>query len=172
MWLYTKTKVAGHRRLQFQSLDEVLAEAEHLATVSTRQLGHWTLGQILVHLAAAYEKSLDGYDYRPGWPLRLLLRLVGPLGKQWVLRRGMPAGVRPPARIFQEIAPPDDATTEEGLRAFRAAIHRLQTEVRDEAKMFHIFTRDELDQFHMRHAELHLGYIVPIDESQSSPAGL
>ena len=67
------------RRLHFQSLDEVLAEAEHLAVIPTRRLGNWTLGQNLMHLAKVYEKSIDGTDYRPGWFVRSLATLIVPV---------------------------------------------------------------------------------------------
>jgi len=151
------------RQLRFQSLDEVLAEAEHLAVIPTRQLGNWTLGQNLMHLAKVYEKSIDGTDYRPGWFVRSLAPFIVPFWKWWVLRHGLPAGIRPPAFMFREVAPPNEVSTEDGLQAFRRAISRLKSEShRDHQQCFHLFTRDEWDRFHIRHAELHLSFIVPI----------
>lgn len=160
-----------HRRqLHFQSLDEVLAEAEHLAVIPTRRLGHWTLGQNLMHLAMVYEKSIDGTVYRPGWFVRSLARFVVPFWKWWVLRHGLPEGIRPPAFMFREVAPPNEVNTEDGLQAFRRAIGRLNSEShRDREQCFHLFTREEWDRFHIRHAELHLGFIVPIVDSAQFP---
>lgn len=37
-------RVTGRRQLRFESLDAVLADAEYLASVPTRQLGNWSLG--------------------------------------------------------------------------------------------------------------------------------
>lgn len=126
------SKVIGRRCLRFESLDAVLADAEQLAAVESKQLGNWTLGQILMH---------------------------------WALRRGIPAGIRPPAFMFKEVAPPDQLTKEEGLKAFRRAVNRLKTEShRDWEQCFGVFTREEWDRFHMRYAELHLSYIVPVIE--------
>lgn len=160
----TKPTDRTHRRtLRFQSLDEVLAEAEQLAAIPTRGLGKWTLGQVLSHLALVYEKSIDGTTYRPGWLMRLLAKVViGPLFLRRVLRKGMGAGIRPPAVMFKEIAPPDNVSTEEGLQALRRAVGRLKSESkRDFEQCFHLFTREEWDLFHVRHAELHLSFIVP-----------
>ena len=123
-----------------------------------------------MHLAKVYEKSIDGTDYRPGWFVRRLATLLMPLWKRWALQRGIPAGIRPPAFMFKEVAPPERVTTEEGLLAFRRAIGRLKSESqRDWEQCFHSFTRDEWDRFHMRHAELHLSYCVPVLESQLTP---
>lgn len=160
----TKPTDRTHRRtLRFQSLDEVLAEAEQLAAIPTRGLGKWTLGQVLSHLALVYEKSIDGTTYRPGWLMRLLAKVViGPLFLRRVLRKGMGAGIHPPAVMFKEIAPPDNVSTEEGLQALHRAVGRLKSESnRDFEQCFHLFTREEWNLFHVRHAELHLSFIVP-----------
>jgi hypothetical protein len=163
------TKFTGRRQLWFKSLDEVLADAEELARGPTRQLGDWSLGQNLMHLAMVYEKSIDGTDFRPGWFLNAVGKLLIPLWKRWVLSRGLPAGVRPPAFMFREVAPPAEVSTEDGLRAFRRAIGRLQAEShRDWEQCFGVFTREEWDQFHMRHADLHLSFIVPVSAPDSS----
>jgi hypothetical protein len=164
-------KVTGRRRLRFESLDAVLADAEYLASVPTKQLGNWTLGQILMHLATVFEKSIDGTDYRPNWIARRAGRVFAPLWKRWVLRRGMPPGIRPPAFLFKEVAPPEQVTTGEGLRALRRSIGRLISESeRDWEQCFGVFNRDEWDQFHMRHAELHLSYCVPLADTRPSAA--
>ena len=60
------SKVSGRRRLHFGSLDEVLAEAERLAAGPYRKLGNWRLGEILMHLALAGNKSIDGTIERGG----------------------------------------------------------------------------------------------------------
>lgn len=165
------TKVTGRRHLRFESLDAILADAECLAGVPTKQLGNWSLGQILVHLATVFEKSIDGTEYKPNWLARRAGRLFAPLWKRWVLRWGMPAGIRPPAWIFKEVAPPERVSTADGLAALRRAIGRLKAEgERDWAQSFGVFTRDEWDRFHMRHAELHLSYTVPLGDPKVAPA--
>jgi len=162
-------RVTGRRQLRFESLDAVLADAEYLASVPTRQLGNWSLGQNFLHLATVFEKSIDGTAYRPGWFARPMGRLVMPLFKRWVLRRGMPVGIRPPAWLFKEVSPSEQVTIADGLQALRRAIGRLKTESeRDWEQCFYAFTREEWDRFHMRHAELHLSYCVPVANISSA----
>jgi hypothetical protein len=49
------------------------------------------------------------------------------------------------------------------MRHFRTAVRRLQTESqRDFEGGMHVFDRAEWDQFHLRHAEMHLGFVYPI----------
>ena len=164
-----KTPATQRRCLRFESLDDVLLDAENLAARPTRQLGNWSLGQNLMHLATVYEKSIDGTFFRPGWLLRVFAKVFMPLWKRWALSRGIPAGIRPPAFMFREVAPPDQVSTEDGLRAIRRAIGRLKAESqRDWEQCFHSFTRSEWDQFHMRHAELHLSFIVPEEITPTS----
>ena len=163
-------KRPARRRLHFASLDEALADAEYLAAHPTRQLGNWTLGQNLMHLATVYEKSIDGTAYRPGRFASGVAKFVVPIWKWWVLRNGLPSGIRPPAFMFKEVAPPDHVTTEEGLRVFRRAIGRLKEESdRDWEQCFGVFTREEWDQFHVRHAELHLSFIMHVEETEPGP---
>ena len=55
------SKVAGRREVAYESLDDVLMDAEKLvANSNTRMLGNWTLGQMLAHLAASLHLSIDG----------------------------------------------------------------------------------------------------------------
>src|SRR5262245_5437901 len=44
-------RVAGRQKLRFADLDEMLAYAERLVSGGSTQLGNWSLGQVLQHLA-------------------------------------------------------------------------------------------------------------------------
>ena len=171
------SKVAGRRRLHFESLDEVLAESERLTAGRYRRLGNWTLGQILMHLALAGDKSIDGTIAgrsglffksaegkmtRPRWFVRLPAKPFF-LVVKWYLRRwGPPPGIRPPACFWKEIAPitgGEGLTDEEGLAAFRRAVGRLKS---DNARDLEgLMTREMFDLYHLRHAEMHLSFIIP-----------
>jgi hypothetical protein len=48
----TKT-VTDRRKLRFETLDDLLADARQVATGEVTMLGNWTLAQILGHLAIA-----------------------------------------------------------------------------------------------------------------------
>ncbi len=67
--------------------------------------------------------------------------------------------------MFNEMAPEDRVSIAEGLFAFRRAIGRLKAESqRDFQQCFNLFTHEEWDQFHIRHAELHLSFIVSAED--------
>ena len=63
-------KTANHRRLRFESIDDVLAEIDRVVQADAesrlRTLGNWTPGQIMAHIAAWIEY---GYSDRRLWRL-------------------------------------------------------------------------------------------------------
>jgi hypothetical protein len=159
-----KTSRVARRRLRFNSLDELRAEVERLAAAPRVQtLGNWSLGQILQHLAATMEMSLSGSDYTPPWLVRVLAK---PL-KQRFLTKPMRAGFKLPRALAARLVAADSTTTAAGLAAFRQALDRLQTDShRERHNVFGELTRDEWDQLHLRHAELHLSFVAPEEASQ------
>jgi len=89
-----KTSVAGRRELHFTKLAESQVDADSLARGNVRQLGNWTLGTALAHLARTMKMSLDGAHFRPP----LTIRLFAPLIKKRLLRCPMSPGFKlPPA---------------------------------------------------------------------------
>ncbi len=153
-------KVTERRHLHFASLDDVLAEVDSLARVrELRTLGNWSAGQVFQHLAVAFTCSIDGFHFRLPAPVRFLFRLFL---KRTFLTKPMKPGFRLPARAAKQlVAPP--ISQEEGLHSLRQAIHRLQTEERRAINpVVGKLTREEWDQLHCRHAELHLSFLVPV----------
>jgi hypothetical protein len=153
----TKT-VQGRRELHFKSFDEVLADAERLVTSpNTNALGNWSLNQLLMHLALTIHLSIDGINVRAPW----YIRLVGFFIRGRILRRGMPAGFKLPRE--REIgAFPSAASTQEALETLRKAIARLKTEkMTARHPAFGKLSHEQWVQLHLRHAELHLSFIIP-----------
>jgi hypothetical protein len=150
-------KVAGRRQLHFDTLADNLSEVERLNQGQINTLGNWSGGQILKHLATVMNGSIDGAPMRFAWPLRVLGRML----KGRILRSGMTPGFQLKRQAAEVLVPP--ATSwEEGLAIFRQAIKRLQTETKREPSPFlGPMTREEWDQLHCRHAELHLSFLVP-----------
>jgi hypothetical protein len=149
--------VRGRRQLHFTSLDEVVADAEQLASSpTTRMLGNWPLGQLLAHLAMAMNRSIDGISFQAPWYLRLFGRLV----KRRVLKRGLTPGFKLP-KDREAGAYPRVTSSQEALTIFRQAVARMRNE---KATAIHPFfgrlTHEEWTQFHLRHAELHLSFAV------------
>lgn len=147
------------RPLVFASPEEVVAEAQRLAAAGRagrlRTLGNWTPGQIFGHLAQWVDWSFDGAPMKPPW----LMRLIGPLLKPLVLK-GLRQGVRlpgaPEGTYGTEVLP-----LEEGLARLERAMARLaaSTPAIPNA-VFGRMSRQEWLTLHLRHAALHLGYLV------------
>lgn len=153
-------KVTGRRELHFESLDDILHDAEHLASVETKELGNWSKGQIFKHLAIVKNLAIDGSTYRPPWFIRWIAKMM----KKRFLTKTMRPGFQLPKKAMPIFAPPDDVSTEEGLAALREAIARLKsTDERAPNMIFGKMTVDEYTQLHCRHSELHLSFIVPVD---------
>ncbi len=148
-------KVTDRRELRFESLDDVVQEAENLASLEIEQLGNWSLGQILVHLAAAMNCSIDGFPFKAPLPIRLIAPL---LFKKKFIYKAVPAGFQVPkgADDFS----PGNTSNDEGLEAIKQAVARLGSETkRSPNPGLGELTTDEWNNFHCRHAEMHLSFL-------------
>jgi uncharacterized protein DUF1569 len=154
-------KVAGRRILRFETVDQALEEAERLAAAERAsrltQLGNWTLGQALGHVAAWAEFGYTQFPLKTPLIIRLILRLQ----KKKFLYGQMPAGVRIPGvkggTLATELMP-----TDEGLARLRTVFERLKREVPTApSPVFGKLTHEESIAINLRHAELHLSFFVP-----------
>jgi hypothetical protein len=148
-------RVAGRRRLHFDSYEQVLDDVRALAGCPCRQLGNWTLGDICQHLAKTMDMSIDGSRAQFPW----LLRKIGPFFKKRFISRPMPAGFTAPkgANLL-----PDPGDNARGVAALERAVARMrQTPERSAHVLFGRMSREEWDQLHLRHCELHLSFLVP-----------
>jgi hypothetical protein len=150
--------VHGRRHLTFQSLDEVVADAEKLAvSPNTKMLGNWPLGQLLMHLTTTINHSIDGISFTGPW----YIRLIAPLFKKRFLTKPMPVGFNLP----KEAEPgffPAASSLQEAFEQLRTAVARTHNERMTAThpvlgKMKH----EEWQQLHLRHSELHLSFAVP-----------
>jgi hypothetical protein len=157
-------KVAGRRQLRFNSLDDILADVDRLARArEIQRLGNCSPGQVLQHLAAAFNKSIDGYENPVPAVLRVVLRL---LMKRKFLTEPLSAGFRLPAKAQQEMwsDSSNPSSVSEGADAIRRSVGRLQAEThRAPHPVVGPLTVDEWNQFHCRHAEMHLSFLVPVE---------
>lgn len=155
----TKT-VTGRRDLHYDSLEEVLADAERLAAGNVTLVGNWSLRKIFGHLARTITFSLDGFPFTAPWLMRFLSKRFF---KKRFLTKSIPSGFQIPKKNRTDFIPDGDET-ETGLSELRSAIARFQSATN---RVPHPFlgelTLGEWQQFHCRHAELHMSFAVPQD---------
>ena len=155
------SKVAARRILRFESLDQMIAEVDRLVAAERagklKRAGNWTLGQILGHIAVWAEFSYTDMPLNPPFFVRWILRWQ----KGKYLYGPMPAGVRIP-RVNGGTLGTDPMTLEEGLDRLQRVIARLRVEPPTApSKVFGMLTHEESIALNLRHAELHLGFLIP-----------
>ncbi len=155
-------KVSGRRALRFETVREALADAERVVAAekagTLKRLGNWSTGQVLGHLAYWTDRPYDGYPEGFGapWFVRVILRLR----KNKMLNGSLPAGVQIP-KVPGGTLGTEEMSTEEGLARYRRAISRLEAgpPARDNI-VFGPLTHEEWKKLNLRHAELHLSFLV------------
>ena len=148
-------KVEGRREVRYESLDDLLADAKRFAGSQVRRLGNWSPGQIYEHLARSMNASIDGFNFSFPAPLRWFMSL---LMKKKMLYQSIPAGFPSKPAFVAE----DAITDETGLANLEASIDRQK---HDTSRAIHPgfgqLTREEWEAFHLRHAEMHMSFLVP-----------
>jgi hypothetical protein len=151
-------KVTGRRELHFNKLADIQADAENLASHPCKQLGNWTLGFTLYHLAGGMKLAVDGAKFK----VPLYIRVFALLIKKRVLNQPMKPGFQLPKNAAEELIPKRLVSTEEGLNELCETIRRMGSEPqRHPSPIFGPMTHQEWDQLQCRHAELHLSFFVP-----------
>jgi hypothetical protein len=150
-------KVQGRRQVAYNSLEEVVADAERLSSGPVKTLGNWSAGQIFKHLAFAFSGSIDGLALTFPWYLRTVARLF----KGKLLAGAMPAGYKLSPQNAS-VAEPAPTSTEQGLAELRTAVSRLAREPqRAVHPLFGALTNEEWNRVHLMHANLHMSFLVP-----------
>jgi len=151
----------GRRKVRYQSLDELLADAERFAQQEVHTLGNWSQGQIYQHIAHAMDSSIDGIDVALPAPVRWIISL---LMKRKFLYKEIPSGYKAPSKNLL----PEETTVEAGLASLRQAIARQKAvPQRAHHPVFGNLGREEWDLFHLRHAEMHMSFIVAVEPAAS-----
>jgi hypothetical protein len=149
--------VAGRRDLNFKTFEDILADATALvASPRTKTLGNWPLDRLLAHLTMTFNCSIDGFQSKAPF----FIRLIVPFFKASALKNKMSPGIQLPAKAVTD-AYPAVASAEVALAELKAAIARTKTE-KMEARhpAFGNMTHDEWYQLHLRHSEMHLSFAI------------
>jgi hypothetical protein len=160
------SRTANRRLLRFESIGAVLAEVDRLVAAERagqlQRRGNWTLGQTLGHLAAWAEYSYTGTPLQVPFYIRWILRLR----KRKMLYGPMRAGVKIPGIPGGTLAT-EDVPLEEALGRMRRVMQRLASEPPTApSPIFGPLNHEEWIALHLRHAELHLGFLVPEGASE------
>jgi hypothetical protein len=155
------SKVANRRILRFDTIDQVLAEADRLAAAERagqlKRLGNWTLGQALGHLAVWAE---FGYEGNPPLKVPFFIRWILKLQKKKFLRGPMPAGVKIP-KVEGGTFGTEPMSLDEALPRLRRVMERLKIEPPPIPSLaLGKLTHEEAIAINLRHAELHLGFFT------------
>lgn len=157
-------KVKNRREVHYDTIDDLLEDAERLANTEVETVGNWSLGQILKHLGTAFHVGMDGAPIQPSFIVKAVARMF--LKKRF-LTKPLPAGFQLPATAAKKLVAPDTTTSEEGLDYLKKAIERWRSDpMRAPNSLFGELTKEQHDQFELRHAELHMSFVRPVGEGE------
>jgi hypothetical protein len=161
-------KVSGRREIRYDSYQDLLNDAERLAVCETQTLGNWSPGQALGHLSRVMEMSIDGSELKAPWLVRVVARLFF---RQRFLSGPMPSGFRLP-RAAQQVLVPEAQDIQTGLAELRRAVGRLHDELdRAPHPVLGELSLDEWDSLHLRHAEMHMSFLLPESAAVEAAVG-
>lgn len=158
---------AQRRRLRFSSLNDIRSDLARVEAAHARgslgHLGRWPAGPILEHLGFAVGGSIDGIPaIRFPWYFRFGARLA----RAWVLNHPLKPGVKLNAE-GESAAWNPNTTFEDGLRMYLVQLDRAEVRpgkpnqaMNKRHPLFGALTPEEWMLFHLRHAELHLGFVT------------
>ncbi len=163
--------ISRRRRVAYTTLDEFLEDARRLLDCDVITVGDWSFAQILAHLALSINSSIDGFSYRGHWLVRTF---VAPLMKNRLLNSPMKPGFQIPRRAAAYL-PAAATTLAEAREQLENAIRRLAgTPPTAEHPYLGSLAADEWLLLHLRHAELHMSFVVPVFDKQpiaNNPSG-
>lgn len=148
------------RELSFNSLDDVIAEAERLAAGDVRVTGNHTFGQILEHLARTAESSVGKIvPPPPPWFVRTL---IIPLMKKSILNGPSKPGFKLPTPAQNFFWPSEEVDVQQGLARLRESFDLYKT--KGPLAVHPVFgkaTREQIDNLNITHAAMHLSFVHP-----------
>jgi len=151
-------RVTNRRKLRYQDLDEFLADAERMRRGPVHTIGNWTLPQIFDHLARSMTASMDGMNVSFPAAARFILKFR----KKKILSSPMKPGFRCPRQVELALRPREGLDADKSWADLRAAVSRFKTAPSfADHPAFGKMTRDEWNQIALRHAELHMSFVVP-----------
>jgi hypothetical protein len=154
----------ARRLLNFDSLDDIVRDAEHLLAVGYERAGKWDLAQCCGHLAEWMRFPMDGFP-RPPLPIRMMFAVLRPLiGRKELLRAIEKNEMRSSGTDPRTIPPPggDPAAAVEKLNETIERMKSYTGEIRP-SPFFGKMTQEEWFGLNRVHAAHHLSFLIPKD---------
>lgn len=148
------------RELNFQNLDEVLAEVDQLASGEVRTSGNHSFGQILNHLALSQDVSTGRVEAPRA---SFFMRLMMPLIKRTVFSpKPLKPGIKLPAAGEKFFWPDKEFDVQSALQYLRESIEYYKANgPAEKHQFFGKVTKEQDLQLNLRHAALHLSFVHP-----------
>jgi hypothetical protein len=158
-------RVANRRRVRLQTLDDLVAEVERLTAAAAvgkaRSLGNWSPAQVLWHIGRFMELSIDGFPFRyrcgPAWLIRAFRLLAWP----WLIALAFRPGFKNPPEAA--VLEPDPSVSLPVAAAYlQQQIARIRSgeQMTQACSVEGAYSHEEWVYIHLRHAELHLGFLA------------
>ncbi len=150
----------ARRELQFNSLDEVVADAERLASGEVRTTGHHSFGQILEHLARTHDMTTGKLAVpAPPWYMRMMIVVMKPL---LLNDKPVKPGFKLPKKSEEVFWPNQEFDVPSALAHLKESVEYYKSHgPTPQHPMFGTLSREQNDRLNCRHAALHLSFVHP-----------
>lgn len=148
--------ITGRREVHYNQVDDIVADAQRLLESGYTRLGNWNLGTMAGHISKAFQTGLDGSPFKVNFLIRFVART---LYKDKAMRKMSP-GFKLPKQAASLLAQIDE--DRQGVEELRGVIERWKNETqRHPHGFFGELTPDEWNTLMLRHAEMHMSFLVP-----------
>ncbi len=155
-------KVTNRRQVRYTTIPDVYRDVDRLIEAhregQLKTAGNWSPDQIFSHLAAWIEYGYDGYPVKPPF---IVIRWIMKGMLQRYLRKGLPSGIKIPG-VPQGTTGMDHAEIAAAAERLKQAFARLERgEVCTfDSPAFGAMSHADRIELNLRHAELHLSFLI------------
>ena len=152
---------AQRRTLQFNSLDEVIADIEQLAQGEVTTTGGHSFPEIVQHLAITLDMVMGRVEGpKPPWYMRLMIPLMKPM---IINDKPLKPGFNLPSKAESFFWPKGDVDLGKAIDRLKEATDLyLQKGPPQKHPMFGKLTRQQQDSMNLRHSAMHLSFVHPV----------
>lgn len=151
------------RQLNFATLNEAVAEAEHLLAVGYEPAGKWNLAQCCGHCSQWLAFVMDGFP-RPNPVMGTVMWMMKKTIAKKQLKSILEDGFKPGLPTIPATVPTPDAQADiEAVAELKTTIERFQQYDGPchGSPLFGELSKEQWMLLHRRHLEHHLGFLVP-----------